>query len=293
LTGCVKWQNKPKDLASLKYDIIEDNYSPHISALCKLSIVFGQDSFSYALVDNQLKIQAFQSHILEPDRHGKIDWAGFFDKFQSPRDILLKGYKAIRATVVSPVFALVPSQWYRAEEKATYLQHLTTPSAQSLIQAEVIPGYPVTVVYEMPEIFQTWFQGIQPETEFVHCVSTLAPLIRSRLETPHNVAVYFMSNQLFIFYFHEGQVVFCNSYAYQTPRDALYFLLLVFDQFRLGTEYTPLWIMGQYTEQSELHRLIKRYIKSLQYIPLPTGFRAGTKLEAIPGHHYVDLVAGI
>jgi len=98
---------------------------------------------------------------------------------------------------------------------------------------------------------------------------------------------------LFIFYFHEGQVVFCNSYAYQTPRDALYFLLLVFDQFRLGTEYTPLWIMGQYTEQSELHRQIKRYIKSLQYIQLPTGFRAGTKLDAIPAHNYVDLVAGI
>ncbi|HOY16661.1 MAG TPA: DUF3822 family protein [Haliscomenobacter sp.] len=280
-------------MANLKYDIVEDNYSPHISALCKLSILFGMDSFSYAVVDNQQKIQAYQHYTLERDANGELDWAGFLATLHSPREMLTRNYRSVRAVVASPVFTLVPAQWYRVEEKLTYLQHLTTPSAQTIVQADVIPGYPMNAVYEIPNAAQAWLSNLQPEAEFVHCVSALAPLLRSRLETPHNVAAYFGPNRVFIFYFHEGQLVFCNSFSYQTARDALYFLLLVFDQFRLGTEYTPLWIMGHYTEQGELHRQIKRYIKSLQYVPLPAGFRSGTKLNAIPEHFYVDLVAGI
>jgi hypothetical protein len=31
----------------------------------------------------------------------------------------------------------------------------------------------------------------------------------------------------------------------------------------------------------------------LHYVKLPTGFRTGTKLSAIPEHLYLDLVAGI
>lgn len=280
-------------MASIKYDIIEDNYSPHISALCKLSIVFGTDSFSYAVVDNQLKTQAYQHYALERDAQGVVDWAAFLNDLQAPRELLTRNYRAVRAMVVAPVFTLVPAQWYRAEERNTYLKHLTTPGNNVVVHTDVIPGYPINVVFEIPEACQSWLQGIQSEAEYVHCASTLAPLLRSRMETPHNVAAYFMPNRVFIFYFHEGQLVFCNSFSYQTPRDALYFLLLVFDQFRLGTEYTPLWICGQYSEKSELHRQIQRYIKSLQYVHLPTGFRTGTKLSAIPEHLYVDLLAGI
>lgn len=280
-------------MASIKYDIVEDNYSPHISALCKLSIVFGTDSFSYAVVDNQLKIQAYQHHVLDRNAQGQLDWAAFLNNLSAPREMLTRNYRAVRAMVVAPTFTLVPSQWYRTEERSTYLQHLTTPDSNALVHTDVIPGYPVNAVYEVPKVCQEWLNGIQPEAEYIHCVSALAPLLRSRLETPHNIAAYFMPNRVFIFYFHEGQLIFCNSFSYQTPRDALYFLLLVFDQFRLGTEYTPLWICGHYSEQSELHRQIKRYIKSLHYVKLPTGFRTGTKLSAIPEHLYVDLVAGI
>lgn len=280
-------------MANIKYDIIEDNYSPHISALCKLSIVFGTDNFSYAVVDNQLKTQAYQHYVLEQDAQGGVDWTTFLSDFKSPRDILTRNYRAVRAMVVAPVFTLVPAQWYRAEERQTYLQHLTPAGSNASIHTDVIPGYPINVVFEIPQPCQHWLNQIQPEAEYVHCVSALVPLLRSRMETPHNVAAYFLSNRIFVFYFHEGQLIFCNSFTYATPQDALYFLMLVFDQFRLGTEYTPLWICGQYSQQSELHRQIKRYIKSLQYVHLPTGFRTGSKLNAVPEHYYVDLLAGI
>ena len=102
-------------MASIKYDIVEDNYSPHISALCKLSIVFGTDSFSYAVVDNQLKIQAYQHYLLDRDAQGQLDWITFFNKLSAPREILTRKYRAVRAVVVAPTFTLVPSQWYRAE----------------------------------------------------------------------------------------------------------------------------------------------------------------------------------
>lgn len=280
-------------MANITYDIIEDNYSPHISALCKLSIVFGTDSFSYAVVDNQLKTQAYQHYELARDAQGSVDWASFLSELKSPRDILTRNYRSVRAMVVAPVFTLVPAQWYRAEERQTYLQHLTSASSNASMHTDVIPGYPINVVFEIPQQCQNWLNQIQPEAEYVHVVSALAPLLRSRMETPHNVAAYFLSDRIFVFYFHEGQLIFCNSFTYSTTQDALYFLMLVFDQFRLGTEYTPLWICGQYSQQSELHRQIKRYIKSLQYVHLPTGFRTGNKLNAVPEHFYVDLLAGI
>lgn len=280
-------------MASIKYDIIEDNYSPHIAALCKLSIVFGTDGFSYGVVDNQLKVQVYQHHVLDRTAEGGVDWAGFLTNFRAPREILTQPYRTVRALVVQPHFTLVPAQWYRTEERATYLQHLTDLDANASIHTNVVPGYPVNVVYEMPRACQDWLNSIQPEAEYLHCVSGLVPLLRSRLETPHNVGVYFSGNRAFIFYFHEGQLIFANSFLYQTTRDALYFLLLVYDQFRLGTEYTPLWIMGHYQQKSELHRQIKKYFKSLHYVALPAGFRKGTKLSTVPEHDYVDLLAGI
>ena len=66
--------------------------------------------------------------------------------------------------------------------------------------------------------------------------------------------------------------------------------MLVFNQFDLTVEETPVFLSGQLMEDSEIYRLLVRYVKKLQFLDPPAFFQYGTKLAHHPKYLYFDLL---
>ena len=88
----------------------------------------------------------------------------------------------------------------------------------------------------------------------------------------------------------EGKnLIFSNSYSYQTSQDFIYHVLLVYNQFNLEPNDIPIHVSGQVIKDSEIFRMLYRYIRRTEIIAAPPTFVFGKKYEKIPDHFYFDL----
>jgi Protein of unknown function (DUF3822) len=98
---------------------------------------------------------------------------------------------------------------------------------------------------------------------------------------------------MFVFYYHHERLLFSNSFQCSSPRDVLYFLMATFQQFNLDPEFTPLWLSGKLHAETDLYRLIRRYVRSVYFIGLPPNLKTGALLSESPAHDLFIPLCGL
>ncbi len=89
--------------------------------------------------------------------------------------------------------------------------------------------------------------------------------------------------------FERQNLVFFNSFDFAKPSDLLYFVLLIYKQFDLSPLETPLSLSGTFLEDSEVFRLLQRYVRPLRFPPLHGGLQLPEEASALPAHFWFDL----
>jgi hypothetical protein len=91
--------------------------------------------------------------------------------------------------------------------------------------------------------------------------------------------------------FERRNLVFFNTFDFTKPADLLYYILLAYKQFDLNPLEVPLALSGTLLEDSEIYRLLLRYVRSMHFLPLPDGFQLPDAANALPAHYWFDLAA--
>ena len=58
---------------------------------------------------------------------------------------------------------------------------------------------------------------------------------------------------------------FFNSFSYRATEDLIYYLLFTFEQLQLNPNETPLIIFGEIEEDSEVYKLLYKYIRNISF----------------------------
>ena len=105
------------------------------------------------------------------------------------------------------------------------------------------------------------------------------------------VFAHFLKDKLHLALFEKRQFIYYNSFSYTSANDVLYYVLLVYNQFKLETAVTPLYLSGHILENSEIFKILFRYITELRFMPEPSFLKFSKKFSEVPPHFYSDLVA--
>ena len=87
----------------------------------------------------------------------------------------------------------------------------------------------------------------------------------------------------------DGNLMFINTFQFQSSKDFIYYVLLLFDQFDLKQEEVNLMLSGQLIKDSEIYRLLFRYIKKVNFIQHPSFISFGPKMKTKPSYYYFDI----
>ncbi len=90
--------------------------------------------------------------------------------------------------------------------------------------------------------------------------------------------------------FERRNLLFFNTYDFSKPSDLLYFILLAYKQFELSPLEIPLTLSGTLLEDSEIFRLLMRYVRPMRFPALPAGFRLPEPAKTLPEHYWFDLL---
>lgn len=102
--------------------------------------------------------------------------------------------------------------------------------------------------------------------------------------------VIFYNDKFITAIYKNGDLQLVQTFAYQTPEDAAYYLLLVCKQLQIGQQELVLNISGLIDAQSALYTELLKYFEHVRYEGIPPSFGTGGILDEFPPHYFSPLL---
>lgn len=181
-------------------------------------------------------------------------------------------------------FSLIPAEFYDANYHEDYLVQLGMPPG-CRTNVSYIPSWKGYLVYSLENIpvedtpdytIHSVWEGL-----FAYAYSIFS------IDGQNGLVAHITPNQIYLIGGEAEKLQFFNSFSVRDPLDCLYFILQAIDRVKVGTVNMPVWLSGQFTEDSPLYRLLEQYILNLSKAPaFPVQLKG---LESTPPHQYGDL----
>jgi hypothetical protein len=280
-------------MEKLRFDIADLNLPSDGSGRFELSVLLHETGFSYFIFDERLRLRALKSWQLEGQNGDfqarRVEMSRIVTSQNSLRGQFLRS----TCTISNQWVSLVPDKVIEEKDLASYFNLLMkNPTDKYLFFSEKIPGMGIRLVWAAEKDLVFFCQNNFPGALLRHAASGLIDNWR-QLASPHFSEVYVnvQGKMLQIGVFERGELLLFNSFHFSNSSDFLYFVLLAFEQFRLSPEKTPLFLCGELMPDSEIWRMLYRFIYNVSFLPRPDRYVFPNEALDLPGHLNFDLLA--
>lgn len=269
----------------MKYDIIESNFQQKNTSAYQLSILVGMDSLVYSVFDVDSK-QLLLIKTLEMPTKGAQGVAAVLAS-EPLLDLL---YRRVKISVPEKRTALVPSRLFNESEAKTYLDELSS-NENVKVSNDELKGLSAHVVYQLDDDMSKVLKRKFPTARIY---SSMTPFLMgsSKLlpqEQEHAIFAHFYNDLLHLAVFEKGNLTFCNAFSYTSASDVLYYILLAYEQFKLDPQKVQLFLSGKVVKDSEIYKMLYRYIAEIDFVPKPDFIHLGRKFSSVPEHLFFHL----
>ena len=258
----------------------------------ELSILTGMDSFAYILRDRtENRLLAYRSYSFGRDE--RADWSGALARLVEG-DHRLHGLRHGKTLVAwdTPVVTLVPEKLYTPGNPSAYLEQLTVIGLEDEVRHEHFHELQAELVYAARREHILTAERELRSLRTQHYAGGLLTAwgLRARRLSHQSVSCSVRENRLFVAGHDRGALLFYNTFRYDTTQDAVYYLLLTYDQCGFAPDRAPLYLSGEVTLNNDLYTQFYRYVEDIRFSTYPTPPATPPELAGLPGHLYFDLL---
>jgi hypothetical protein len=277
-------------LGVVKYDIAESGL-PIGSADYELSILLGVDSFTYLILDTDRVGRAYRSYDLDGSTE---HWPLALQRLTTADELLREiAFKRIHVGWIAGRTTLVPSRLFAANQRRAYLEQLTDLQLEDRIWSVPIESLQLQLVYALNNgNFDAAERRFVPSVHY-HLAAKLLGLwqetYRDRGLLGGAVFALVRDRKLLLAGMTEGGLQFFNTFSFRDANDALYYLLLAFEQSGFDAHEVPLFLCGELMQDGTIFRTASRYIARIEFLGMPENYTLNTELSKLPAHFFYDL----
>ncbi len=201
-------------------------------------------------------------------------------------------YKTVQVAFAGPHYTIIPNRLYSEPDKAQYLLPLKTPAIVSeSIFVDAVPSVDSQLIYSFPTdvvtFFKTTYDG---KAQLHHSFSSLIDIYSKKAGTGKEVFINIRNYTVDAFFFDNKELIFSNQFSFQSDKDFVYYIMLLFDKFQLNQMEVPVTISGTLSADSKIYSQLYKYIQYLYFIDLPTAFSQDADLKQHPAHLFFDVL---
>ena len=258
----------------------------------ELSILAGVDSFAYIVRDrSRNQLLAYHATALNGTARPGL---GAFIQRQVAADPVLSGidYGSVLLGWETERLALVPKGLFEPERRRNYLEQLTKLTQGEEVCEEFYNDLDAHLLYVVDG------QTLQLTTESLHSARIQhaaggllnAWATRSRRLGHASVSAAFRAGSVLVAAHRAGTLLYYNTFSYRTPEDALYYILLAYDQAALLPNRASLYLAGEVLSSGDVYRLLYTYVQDIHFCRYGAPPALPPELRDLPGHLYFDLL---
>jgi hypothetical protein len=276
-------------VSRINQEIVEFSFSKKSTPSYELSLLIGYNSIYYLVNDAQLNILALKTfhadHQPEKDLETLLREAFYED------EILKESYRTTKIVFSTMRSTLVPNRYFKEENLSEYFENLTELPSQAVLSFDNLKTLEVKNVFATELRRYNLVKSIFPESQIFHSQTALITGFQKVAEQRkgHQVFANLRDGWLQICFFDDKNLLFSNSFEFHSSQDFIYYIMLVYEQFKLNPEAVPLSLSGFLVEGSDIFRLVFRYIRHVSFLTPPAYFRFGNQFTGVPHHFFFDL----
>lgn len=189
--------------------------------------------------------------------------------------------------------ALVPVAVYNPDESRKYLSfHQQTDDADEVITDELKAADAVNVFClkdNLVDLIRNKFKDIKIHHRSSGLIEGL--LFQYRNENVKQASVNIGMKQFELVVTKGKDLLYYNSFNFQTPEDVIYHILFVCEQMDMNPSSFELILMGEINRHATIYELITRYIKNVKFSSRNPAFEYSFSLNEVPTHSSYSLFA--
>lgn len=256
--------------------LVDPDFKADSSVNCQLLLKITNDSFSYAVVDEdseQIKV-IFDK---QSCTNLPLDLKSAFETDQ----YLSKPYAAVKAAVHTLNFIFIPTEWFDGTDLSIYEKFLGSDGKvytknHSQLGFNTIFSLNQKVKERLPKNTTIYPQSSPLIALFDHL-------------SGDSLLIDFTASSFNVLFIKDGKINFQNHYESENAEEFNYFLLLIMEQLTL-TESTPVYLQGIINEDDDYYNTLLKYFNNL-YFFLPAEKQNSELLADMPKHYFSGLLA--
>lgn len=249
----------------------------------QLTIRVGRGTLSFSRMSDDGQGIDYESYVV---KSGVSMAANLREAFKGKSDLLLQAdTPRVRVMIDSDVL-MVPVEMFDEETMETMYTHSYPDSEQDAIYYNVLPDLNAVAVFSMNRDLRL---VIDDHFHDVRLVAALSPVWRHMHQRSFTggrpkLYAYFHEKRLELFCFQQNRFKYCNSFEASRPKDALYFMLFVWNHLQLQQEWDELHIVGETPDKEWLTGELKKYLKKVYVInpQADLGNHPVTEIKSMP-----------
>lgn len=265
----------------VRLEIIEDQFSKYTTNQNELSILVGVDSLSYIVTNANRDVLLLRECSLADSK---------LHDFFLRDEYLRLSYQNVKAAIASSIFTMIPTRLYNIAERRAYLQQVVELEANMDVRADDLLAIKATNVYGIERDRLDTVRKFVGGGKIFHATTALLQyLLLINEKKGRTVFIHVYERKLTLTLLEGTNLLFVNTFEYNSAKDFLYYVMLVFEQYKLAPEEVPAFVSGQLVEDSEVYQMVKRYIYKLEFLALPHFLNFSSKWQQHQPHFFADL----
>lgn len=253
----------------------------------KLYIQVSLQNFSYC-VKNQVnnQISHLKSFALDPYKTIEQQLDVFFDK----EEALQNGFQDVVILHQNNLNTFVPNALFNEQALGSYLQYNTKVFPTDYFDFDHLPQANMNNVYVPYVAFNNYFLDVFGSFTFQHINTCLVQHFFSKSTASQtNFFVHVGANHFEIVVFNDKNLLFFNSFEYQTKEDFIYYILFVFEQLQLSTLTQNVTFYGNISINSDLYQIAHKFIQNIAIADMQTIAQTLSVTQEQLQQHYILL----
>ena len=236
----------------------------------KLSIQISLNGLSFCVLDSVENSIIKQEHISFKEEVIPFQLLKNLKETLEKFEITKMSFSNITVIHRNPLFTLVPKALFDPEELPNYLKFNAKILANDQIAYDEIKNYDIVNIYVPFTNVNNYIYELFGEFEYKHSGTILIESLLNNFTAGKEPICYahITEQQVDITVIANKNLVFYNSFIFETKEDFIYYILFTIEQLKLDTETIKLRLFGSIEEGDELYNLIFTYVRNVDvFIP--------------------------
>ena len=270
------------------FELFDETLDINATGNYSLLMQMGREELAFAIIDN-LRAKYILLRSFEPE-------SGHHFSYEEIKNILLedeflgKRYKSVKIGVSSSKYSLVPAPIMDPGKKELLFGLSHKIEGDEVILVNRLDDPDAFLLFAVDGEIAGLTEILTPGQPPYHFIKPFVSnvLFYSKKKSVDSVYLFVGKDFITISAVSNETLKFCNSYAYKSPNDILYFLLKVYKTLEISNEIS-LFCSGFVNKDGDIYSLLSEYIKEVMFVGPVGNFSFSYVFNEEILHRYINL----